>query len=79
MSDDLTCWIASQFSNTDSPVVLKYIPYGALVQVMPYLSRRAIENKAVLSGDRGAKLECDRTLSELKRRLLLLGGRLSVW
>lgn len=47
---------------------LRYVPYGALAQVMPYLSRRAIENKSVLSGERGAKLEADQAWGELSRR-----------
>lgn len=35
------------------------MPYGALADVMPYLSRRAIENKSVL-GDGSAQRERER-------------------
>lgn len=35
---------------------------------MPYLSRRAIENKSVLNGERGARMESDRAWGELRRR-----------
>ncbi|CAE6433516.1 unnamed protein product [Rhizoctonia solani] len=49
MRDELTNWIASVFKS-DSPMAFKYLPYGALAEVMPYLSRRAIENQSVLSG-----------------------------
>ncbi|KAJ7649533.1 FAD-linked oxidoreductase [Mycena polygramma] len=47
MCDDLTQYLASQ-TESDAPMVVKYVPYGALSEVMPYLSRRAIENKSVL-------------------------------
>ena len=33
---------------------IRYVPYGALSEVMPYLSRRAIENTSVLGGTNGA-------------------------
>lgn len=56
----------------DSPLIFdypfRYVPYGALSEVMPYLSRRAIENKSVL-GDGGAADERQRAGSELWRRL----------
>lgn len=38
---------------TMMPFTCRYVPYGALVEVMPYLSRRAIENKTVLGGRGG--------------------------
>jgi len=47
MSDTLTDRLATSV-RTRAPFVIKYIPYGALSEVMPYLSRRAIENKSVL-------------------------------
>ena len=67
MTDALTNYIVDR-TRSSSPFILKYVPYGALVevclqrfstlhgrsltslflQVMPYLSRRAIENKSVL-------------------------------
>ena len=36
---------------------------------MPYLSRRAIENKSVLSGEGGAIAERRRVGAEIRRRL----------
>ncbi|OAX40482.1 FAD-linked oxidoreductase [Rhizopogon vinicolor AM-OR11-026] len=47
MSDALTNHLVSRMQ-CEAPCVLKCVPYGALVEVMPYLSRRAIENKSVL-------------------------------
>lgn len=44
--------------------------YGGLRDVLPYLGRRAIENKAILSGEGGAKAEKARIVKELKRRWL---------
>jgi proline dehydrogenase len=47
--------------------VFKYVPYGPLEEVLPYLSRRAIENgKGVFE-----KVEKEKrlVLTELKRRL----------
>ncbi|KIJ60119.1 hypothetical protein HYDPIDRAFT_32541 [Hydnomerulius pinastri MD-312] len=55
MSDSLTNYLVGRTKST-TPCVIKYVPYGALVEVMPYLSRRAIENKSVL-GDGGATRE----------------------
>ncbi|KAB5591466.1 hypothetical protein CTheo_5070 [Ceratobasidium theobromae] len=56
MRDDLTTWIAN-VCKSSSPMAFKYLPYGALAEVMPYLSRRAVENQSVLSGDGGAAAE----------------------
>ncbi|EGN92706.1 hypothetical protein SERLA73DRAFT_14165, partial [Serpula lacrymans var. lacrymans S7.3] len=47
MSDALTNYLVDK-TRSSAPFVIKYVPYGALVEVMPYLSRRAIENKSVL-------------------------------
>lgn len=48
-------------------VVYNSVPYGSLFDVLPYLSRRATENRAVLKGTRR-----ERTLlaQELRSRLL---------
>mgnify|MGYP002718900529 CR=1 FL=1 len=40
------------------------------MQVMPFLGRRAIENKSLMSGDAGAAAERRRIINELKRRFL---------
>lgn len=45
----------------------KYVPYGIIREVMPYLIRRAQENADALSG---AKLELNMISSELKRRIM---------
>ncbi|KAF5369423.1 hypothetical protein D9758_002602 [Tetrapyrgos nigripes] len=47
MNDALSDYIV-QRTRSNAPMVIKYVPYGALSEVMPYLSRRAIENKSVL-------------------------------
>ncbi|KAE9396538.1 FAD-linked oxidoreductase [Gymnopus androsaceus JB14] len=47
MCDSLTDYIVRR-TVSNSPMVIKYVPYGALSETMPYLSRRAIENKSVL-------------------------------
>ncbi|KAG6855379.1 hypothetical protein H0H87_003918 [Tephrocybe sp. NHM501043] len=67
MCDDLTNHLVnSTASNT--PLIIKYVPYGALSEVMPYLSRRAIENKTVL-GEGGAATERQRAGAEIKKRI----------
>lgn len=67
MSDALTNSLVDRTRCT-SPFVIKYIPYGRLAEVMPYLSRRAIENKSVL-GNGGAADERKRAGMELWNRL----------
>ncbi|KAJ6569316.1 FAD-linked oxidoreductase-like protein [Mycena capillaripes] len=67
MCDDLTQYLAAQ-TESGAPMVIKYVPYGALAEVMPYLSRRAIENKSVLGG--GA------AQAERKRAWDLMWGRI---
>ncbi|KAH7103186.1 FAD-linked oxidoreductase [Auriculariales sp. MPI-PUGE-AT-0066] len=66
-------WLTDKLSErvkAPSPFVIKfYIPYGALEEVMPYLSRRAIENKSVLGGRGGAADERKRAGKELSKRL----------
>lgn len=44
----------------------RYLPYGPLHEVMPYLIRRALENSDVLST---TEIESKLMLSEVKRRL----------
>ncbi|KAI0641098.1 FAD-linked oxidoreductase-like protein [Trametes meyenii] len=51
-----------------SPFVIKYIPYGRLSEVMPYLGRRAIENKSVL-GNGAAEEERRRAAAEIWVRI----------
>lgn len=55
MANSLTNHIAARVTSP-IPCVMKCMPYGALGEVMPYLSRRAIENKSVL-GNGGATRE----------------------
>ncbi|KAF8588483.1 FAD-linked oxidoreductase [Ramaria rubella] len=69
MSDALTNHLVDKI-RSPSPFVIKYVPYGPLSAVMPYLSRRAIENKSVLSGEGGAVAERRRVGAEIRRRLL---------
>ncbi|KAJ1730072.1 proline dehydrogenase, partial [Coemansia biformis] len=47
--------------------IYKYVPYGTLDEVMPYLIRRAQENSAVASAIRG---EAASVMAEIRRRLL---------
>ncbi|KAA1468315.1 FAD-linked oxidoreductase [Dentipellis sp. KUC8613] len=67
MSDELTEYLV-QKTRSSSPLIIKYIPYGALSEVMPYLGRRAIENKSVL-GDGQAAAERRHAWDEIRRRL----------
>ncbi|GBE78609.1 FAD-linked oxidoreductase [Sparassis crispa] len=67
MSDQLTNSLVDR-TRCSSPFVLKYIPYGNLSEVMPYLSRRAIENKSVL-GNGAAADERRRAWAEISKRI----------
>ena len=52
------------------PQAYKYVPFGAVDEVLPYLVRRAQENSDMLGG---VGVETAMLRSELRRRLL--GGR----
>ncbi|KAH6917734.1 proline dehydrogenase [Coprinopsis sp. MPI-PUGE-AT-0042] len=67
MCDDLTDGLVARIAS-DSPMVIKYLPYGGIKEVMPYLSRRAIENKSVLGNGAAAK-ERERAFKEIMNRL----------
>ncbi|MDR2205631.1 MAG: proline dehydrogenase family protein [Flavobacteriaceae bacterium] len=60
MSDNITFYLAEKNYN-----VTKYLPYGPVKDVVPYLTRRAEENTSV-SGQTGRELSMIR--KELKRR-----------
>lgn len=72
MADDLTRALQQSFDNDSGGsgphLVLKYIPYGDLRLVMPYLIRRAKENKSVM-GAGGAQKERSVLAAEMRRRL----------
>ncbi|RDB24578.1 Proline dehydrogenase 1, mitochondrial [Hypsizygus marmoreus] len=67
MSDELTNHLVDKTAS-HTPFIIKYVPYGALSDVMPYLSRRAIENKSVL-GDGVAAEERRRAGAEIRKRI----------
>ncbi|KAG8761177.1 hypothetical protein FRC14_006226 [Serendipita sp. 396] len=67
MADELTNYVSSRLNSPNSPIVLKCIPYGRLEDVMPYLGRRAVENKSVL-GNSNTSIERQRISQELRRR-----------
>ncbi len=51
------------------PIATKYVAYGKLLEVIPFLGRRAAENKSLMNGPEGAGAERRRVVLELKRRL----------
>ncbi|OCB90786.1 FAD-linked oxidoreductase [Sanghuangporus baumii] len=65
--DALTDYLVEK-TRSSEPFVIKYVPYGKLSEVMPYLGRRAIENKSVL-GNGVAKEERRQAGSEIIRRI----------
>ncbi|KAI0325023.1 FAD-linked oxidoreductase [Cubamyces sp. BRFM 1775] len=67
MTAALTNYLVNRV-HSSSPFVIKYIPYGGLSEVMPYLSRRAIENKSVL-GNGAAEEERRRAAAEIWAKL----------
>lgn len=67
MRDDITDRVAEAFE-PGPPIALKYIAYGKLQEVLPFLARRAIENKSVMAGEGGAAVEKKRVSDELWRR-----------
>lgn len=67
MSDDLTQYLVNR-TKASTPFIIKYVPYGTLHEVMPYLSRRAIENKSIL-GDGKATYERQRAGKEIWKRI----------
>ncbi|THH17138.1 hypothetical protein EW146_g3612 [Bondarzewia mesenterica] len=69
MSDELTDYLVDK-TRSSSPFVIKYVPYGALSEVMPYLSRRAIENKSMLGGGQAAA-ERRRAWAEIRAPMVL--------
>ncbi|KAH8111477.1 FAD-linked oxidoreductase [Phellopilus nigrolimitatus] len=72
MMDTLTNSLVDRTRSAD-PFVIKYVPYGALAEVMPYLGRRAIENKSVLGGG-AATEERKRAGSEIAKRIYSFFG-----
>ena len=48
--------------------VLKYLPYGPVNEVLPYLHRRSQENRSILESA-GANIEKKMIWNELKRRV----------
>lgn len=61
------CWCNAAASATAFSQAYKYVPFGAVDEVIPYLVRRAQENSDMLGGV-GQETAMMRT--ELRRRLL---------
>lgn len=69
MADKLSNNLVKNFTD-GPPMVFKYLPFAKLDYALPYLLRRAIENKGMLQGDK-TTIERMKLGYELKRRLLL--------
>ncbi|WWC62293.1 uncharacterized protein I303_104889 [Kwoniella dejecticola CBS 10117] len=70
MKDALTNNISSRFLlDNGLPAGIKLLPFGTLENSMPYLARRAVENKSFMAGADGATKERSRLGDELLRRL----------
>ncbi|KAL2812930.1 FAD-linked oxidoreductase [Aspergillus cavernicola] len=71
MKDDLTNRITGSITTAGGfPLVVKSMSYGDLKECLPFLARRATENKAVLEGRGGAAAERVRLGREICRRVL---------
>ncbi|KAK2592763.1 proline dehydrogenase [Conoideocrella luteorostrata] len=71
MKDDLTNTITGTIAAEGGfPVVIKSMSYGDLKECLPFLARRATENKTILEGRGGAASERIRLGQEIRRRLL---------
>lgn len=77
MKDDLTNRITGSIVSSEAglPLVVKSMSYGDLKECLPFLARRATENKAVLEGRGGAVAERVRLGREIRRRLLPFSSR----
>ena len=60
------CFVITLFPGNKGYAVYKYVPFGPVDDVLPYLSRRAMENKGLL---KGVLKERGLLWGELKRRV----------
>ena len=75
MKDDLTNKITGSVATENGfPLVVKSMSYGDLKECLPFLARRATENKAVLEGRGGAVAERVRLGREIVRRVVPFWG-----
>lgn len=78
MGDDITSGLVHEMRTQNIPPtkvsVVKYIPYGNLNEVLPYLVRRAEENRGMLGG---SILEREALFDEVKRRIRRQFGRVT--